>query len=287
MNRLLLLIFQYSIFIFAVRGQVFGLPAVRNLPQPSSLNHKVTENKLKSGSPTNVSSDKNSRASITVQVINGDQKGSGVIIRDKQKKLWIVTNRHVVAESLNVCVLFSDGNNLPGIVFRPRRAENDIAFISFVQVNANTSYADPDLLFDTESVSLVLATGYAASTNAYLETSGVTIPILRGNILESGYSLTYSNQVEKGMSGGGIFSDDGRIIGINALHSDPLWIGDWYDSRGMKVKGSLGKKLDTVSVGIAIQTIFSELDRIEVKNIIKNVADDCPNKNMLNKSATK
>ncbi|MCP9784538.1 trypsin-like peptidase domain-containing protein [Cyanobium sp. WKJ7-Wakatipu] len=281
MKRLLLLIFQSSIVILAVRGQVFGLPAVKNQPQPSSLNHKVTENKLKSGSSTDEGSDKISRASITVQVINGDQKGSGVIIRDKQKKLWIVTNRHVVGESLNVCVLFSDGNILPGIVFRPRRAENDIAFISYAQVNANTSYADPDLLFDTESVSLVLATGYAASTNTYLETSGVTIPMLRGNVLESGYSLTYSNQVEKGMSGGGIFSDDGQIIGINALHSEPLWIGDWYDSRGMKVKASLGKKLDTVSVGIAIQTIFSQLDRLEVKNNIKGVADDCPNKNMI------
>lgn len=281
MKRLLLLIFQSSIVILTVRGQVFGLPAVNNLLQPSSLNHKVTENKLKSGSSIDKSSEKLSRASITVQVINGDQKGSGVIIRDKQKKLWIVTNRHVVGESLSVCVIFSGGYILPGIVFRPIRAENDIAFISFAQVNANTSYAHPDLLFDTESVSLVMATGYAASTNTYLETSGVTIPILRGNVLESGYSLTYSNQVEKGMSGGGIFSDDGRIVGINALHSDPLWIGDWYDSRGMKLKGSLGKKLDTVSVGIAVQTIFSELDRIKAKNNIKEAAGDCPNKNMI------
>ncbi|WP_411869604.1 serine protease [Vulcanococcus limneticus] len=216
------------------------------------------------------------RVAITVQVINGDQKGSGIIIRDKQKRLWIITNRHVVGESSDVCIAFSDGRDATGSVFQSEYTDDDIAFISVAQLRKDEPYAVPDYQLDSASVNPVVATGYRADTDAYLETPGVTVPILKGKILGSGYSLTYSNQVEKGMSGGGIFSDNDRLIGINALHSDPLWPGDWHDSNGRRLKGGLGRKLDSVSVGIAIENIYSALNHIKRKGTTKPATATCP-----------
>lgn len=215
------------------------------------------------------------RSAITVQIINEDQRGSGIILKDNKGRLWITTNQHVVGASSGVCVAFSDGRVLPGRVIQAMVTSYDIAFVRVSNLAKETAYAVPDYQFDPASIVPVVATGYKAETNAYLETSGITVPLLLGRQLESGYSLTYSNQIEKGMSGGGIFSDEDRVIGINALHSDPLWPGDWYDATGTRVRGSLSKVLDAVSVGIPIQSILSVLDRIEVQAAPKSLAMNC------------
>lgn len=202
------------------------------------------------------------RISLTVQIINGDQKGSGIIIRDRSRRSWIATNRHVVGNSQQVCVRLWGGAILPGRVVQSRGPSPDIAFVSIYQIKEFEAYSEPDTHTDLNSIIPVVATGYNAETDEYLETTGVTIPILRNEILESGYSVTYSSQIEKGMSGGGIFSDKGQVLGINGLHGDPLWQGSWYDSKGKMLSESLGKKLDAVSVGIPIRTVISELDHV-------------------------
>ena len=199
-------------------------------------------------------------------MINGEQKGSGFIIRDKHKRLWITTNRHVVGEAQEVCISFADKSKLPGRVHTTKASGYDIAFIFVAQLKRDTLFAEPDYQFNVATVNPIVASGYRAEGDTYLETTGVTVPILSGKRLDSGYSLTYSNQIEKGMSGGGIFSDEDQIVGMNALHSDPLWPGEWYDESGTKIRRSVGKKLDAVSVGIDIQTIYLSLDRIELKS---------------------
>lgn len=200
--------------------------------------------------------------SVTVQILNGDQKGSGIVIRDKSKTLWIATNRHVVRDSSDVCIKFPDGEIMTGSVVQSTDMEHDIAFISVRKDRQNGPYAEPATFIDTAAIDFVVATGYSAETDSYLETAGVTLPILQGKILKSGYSITYSNQIEKGMSGGGVFSETGQIIGINALHGDPIWRSDWHDFQGRRLNSTIGKKLDAVSVGIAIQMILLDLDRI-------------------------
>lgn len=218
-------------------------------------------------------------SSVTVQVINGEQKGSGIVIRDKGKRLWIATNRHVVGDSKNVCIVLSNGKSIPGSVFYVDGSPYDLAFVSVAGLSPNSAYASPDHGFNTTSVNAIVATGYRAETDSYVETLGVTVPILEGRLLQSGYSLTYSNQVEKGMSGGGIFTEDGLLIGMNALHSDPLWSGDWYDLKKRKIDGSLSRKLDSVSVGLSIQTVYLELERALTDGPIleDKVATTCSN----------
>ena len=201
-----------------------------------------------------------SRSSVTVQILNGDQKGSGILIRDNSSRPWIVTNRHVVANSSHVCIRLQNGSLIPGRVLKAKRRDFDLAFVSTSQEVRPLPYAVTASHFDSMSINPIVATGYSAETDSYLETTGVTVPILRGRVLQSGYSVTYSSQIEKGMSGGGIFSDTGQVIGINALHSDPLWPGDWYDANGSKLNEGLQRRLDSVSIGISITTILSELD---------------------------
>lgn len=238
----------------------------------------VAETKARTEQRTINPEDINKRRAVTVQVINGEQKGSGFIIRDQQKRLWITTNRHVVGDAKEVCITFADKTTLQGSVYTTKTSEYDIAFISVAHLKKEAPFAELDSQFEPGGVNPVIATGYSADGNTYLETTGVTVPILGGKRLDSGYSLTYSNQIEKGMSGGGIFSEDDQVIGMNALHSDPLWPGDWYDENGKKLRRNLGKKLDSVSVGIAIQTIRLSLDLIDLKRDTRLITLKCTQK---------
>lgn len=207
---------------------------------------------------------------VTVQVVNGEQKGSGVIVRDSSHRILIATNKHVVTGVTNVCVSFYDNRKLSGMVFSNEKSPADVAFVFVEGLSSLFPYAVQATNYDPLSIEPVISTGYQALTNKYTQTNGLTIPIIPGKRLQSGYSLTYTNNIEKGMSGGGIFDVNGSLLGINAVHSDPLWEGFWTDSSGNPVEERISRKLDHVSIGVDSQTIFAELEKLTIKLPEKN-----------------
>jgi len=218
------------------------------------------------------------RKSVTVQIVNGEQRGSGLIIRDRLNRTLVATNRHVVGDSDTVCIVMHNNKILPGIVNKTGDSTNDLAYILIPALPANSPYALPSVMTDVPNVRLIISTGYSASTNKFIETSGVTIPILGSIELQSGYSLTYSNQIEKGMSGGGIFTEDGKLIGLNAIHSDPLWSSDWFEAKGSRLNDDVSRKLDSVSVGISSQLLLSELNQLKIDSTKEIKQISCSNK---------
>ena len=218
------------------------------------------------------------RKRVTVQIVNGEQRGSGLIIRDRLNRTLVATNRHVVGDSDTVCFVMHNNKILPGLVHKIDGSKYDLAFIFIPALPPNSLYALPSAITDPQNVRFIISTGYSASTNKYIETSGVTIPILGSIELQSGYSLTYSNQIEKGMSGGGIFTEDGKLIGLNAIHSDPLWSSDWFEAKGTRLNDDVSRKLDSVSVGINSQIVQSELNRLKIDGTQQNKQITCPSK---------
>jgi len=218
------------------------------------------------------------RKRVTVQIVNGEQRGSGLIIRDRLNRTLVATNRHVVGDSDTVCVVMHNNKILPGFVHEIGGSKYDLAFISIPALPPNSPYALPSAITDPRNVGFIISTGYSASTNKFIETSGVTIPILGSIELQSGYSLTYSNQIEKGMSGGGIFTEDGKLIGLNAIHSDPLWSSDWFEAKGTRLNDDVSRKLDSVSVGISSQLVQSELNRLKIDGTQKIKQISCLSK---------
>jgi hypothetical protein len=81
------------------------------------------------------------------------------------------------------------------------------------------------------------------------------------------------------MSGGGIFTEDGKLIGLNAIHSDPLWSSDWFEATGTRLNDDVSRKLDSVSVGISSQLIRSELNLLKINGTQDIKKNSCSSKN--------
>lgn len=202
------------------------------------------------------------RRLANVTIINDSQKGSGVILANSSKARWIVTNRHVVGDSRRVCVVFEDGLSLAATV-RYLDPDYDLAFLDVPSMPTKYRSISIETSQVGSGVEPVIVTGYMALTGEYVESRGVSIPMLQNKRLKSGYDMTYSGEVGKGMSGGGIFSIDNKLVGINAIHSEPLWSGNWYYENGSEVGAKLTRKLDSVNVGISSDLIAKALRNIK------------------------
>ncbi|HAJ64669.1 MAG TPA: serine protease, partial [Cyanobacteria bacterium UBA8543] len=53
------------------------------------------------------------------------------------------------------------------------------------------------------------------------------VSLLLNRALVGGYQVGYTNEIQKGMSGGPILNRQGKLVGINGMHKYPLW-GDPY-----------------------------------------------------------
>jgi len=217
------------------------------------------------------------RPDVTVQIINGDQRGSGILLRGQGNEIVAVTNMHVVDGARQVCVALYNGKMLAGTVLPSSNKSYDLAFVAFPRLSHRLPFAEMYNGSDKDLIPVV-SSGYSAISNNYLETVGITVSALQGRRLESGYSLTYSSPIEKGMSGGGVFSDQNRLVGINAVHADPLWNSGWLDDDGKVVSTKLARRLDHLSVGIESDIIHKELKALRIDNSTLSPTIKCPSR---------
>lgn len=210
---------------------------------------------------------------MSLQDTSGTHLGSGVVIAAAAGGYWLVSNRHVVSDSQAVCVVTADRQIAAALVLpearRKRRQAQplalDLALLwlprSGTQPLAVATLAQKPA--PPASLPLVQATGYPAPVQqrgdaaAYQEMAALLLPLLNGP-LEGGFDLAYTAAIQKGMSGGGIFSGS-ELIGINGAHANPLWPGQWNDQNGRPVSASLNEKLELVSLGISVRTIQAAL----------------------------
>ena len=199
----------------------------------------------------------------------GNQLGTGVLIGGGPGGHWVVSNRHVVQQQNTVCVVGADRKATAALVL-PARAgkrgqELDLALMWLPRSGKDVLMVAPlaSQRLDASQLPLVIATGYPTPLQAspdgppYSEGEGLLLPLLK-NPLEGGFDLAYTAAVQKGMSGGGVFSG-GELIGINGAHANPLWPGVWRDQGGKAVDEQLNSKLELVSLGISAEVIKAEL----------------------------
>ena len=76
--------------------------------------------------------------------------------------------------------------------------------------------------------------------------------------MEGGYQIGYTNDIEKGMSGGPLLNARGEVVGVNGVHAYPLW-GDPYQYKdGSEPNAALREQMSKYSWGIPIDT-FKQL----------------------------
>lgn len=208
-------------------------------------------------------------ATVLLNDVEGNHRGSGVFVGIAEGGYWLATNRHVVQGLSKVCVIDAYRNVNSAIVIPPKGTkesqELDLALLWMPNTGKRQSMVArmESLNADRGRVSLIVATGYPApsgtsqSGSSYNEMEGLIIPLLE-QPLEGGFDLAYTAAVYKGMSGGGVFIN-GYLIGINGAHANPLWPGTWHYQSGKPVDEILNKKLEQVSLGISARSIFDKL----------------------------
>ena len=207
--------------------------------------------------------------SVLIREEGGGQLGSGVLVGSATGGYWVATNQHVVQEHSIICVVTADRKAAGGIVWpRIKVGTNDSMDLALIWLPHKSK--DPLLVAslrekqtDPRLLTLVLATGYPTPLQPqpdgppYTENSGLLVPLLE-NPLQGGFDLSYTADVEKGMSGGGVF-EGVELVGINGTHANPLWPGHWNRQDGKSVDDSLQQKLELVSLGISTGKIVKLL----------------------------
>ena len=168
---------------------------------------------------------------ITVKIITEESGGSGIIIKKTDNSYFVVTNNHVLQNSNKYKIKTHDSQIYNAeIVKKIEFSKNDLALLQF---SSKLSYKVAALgkLTNIEVGDSIIAVGYPFQQDrTQLEKFKFTngkISIVNEKILAGGYQIGYTNEVEKGMSGGAVINLRGEVIAINGMHAYPIF-GDPY-----------------------------------------------------------
>ena len=154
---------------------------------------------------------------ITVQVQGKSNQGSGVIIHRQAEGFYILTNAHVVAKSIPYRVITADGVS-HRVIRRLIIPKLDLALLLFTSRHNYrvATINDAPITKGTETyVAGWPRSGGSLRQPIFISTQGKITAT--DSALPLGYSLSYSNLVRAGMSGGPILDAQGRLLGINGI----------------------------------------------------------------------
>lgn len=208
---------------------------------------------------------------VTVKILSGESLGSGVIIHRQDSVYQVVTNDHVLRSAAPPFqVQTRDGKIYQAQV--EKRADslgdNDLAVLSF---NSNQEYRVAKLGSKLKPGEVVFASGFPLmlESTTVLEKSRIEsdqglegFTFRRGEVylvlekaLEGGYQVGYTNEIEKGMSGGSLLNRRGELVAINGMHAYPLWGNPYVYEDGSQPSVKLREQMVHYSWGIPIETL--------------------------------
>jgi tetratricopeptide (TPR) repeat protein/S1-C subfamily serine protease len=211
--------------------------------------------------------------SITVKVLSNKTSGSGILVRANGKKeeiYSVLTNRHVLVPGEPYRIQTPDGkiyqaNVVKDVNFKGR----DLAVLEF-------SSAQDYTLAELMSVSTlavnqqVFAAGFVSDAEKLVFTTG-EVSLLPDKAFQDGYQIGYTNNVQKGMSGGPILNQRGEVIGINGIVANPIWGDPYVFEDGSKPNSSEREKMSRYSWGIAIKTAVDLVPEFIITDQVKEL----------------
>jgi serine protease Do len=198
---------------------------------------------------------------ITVKVLADDNWGSGILIRRQGQRYTVLTNQHVLWIGDRFSVQTSDGKQYTAS--RDTAAgfgKNDLGILQFTSESTQYPIATLGCSAKLKTGTPVYAAGFPlplteASTKGFKFTSG-SISLIPPKAFEGGYQIGYSNDIEKGMSGGPVLNRKGELVAVNGMHQEPLWGDPYVFQDGSKPKSSLFKLLSHSSWAIPVETVL-------------------------------
>lgn len=194
---------------------------------------------------------------ITVKIVNKDAQGSGVIIAKDGNTYTVLTNAHVIRNKNSLDIQTADkkihqakiislGNSLEG---------NDLAVLQF---QATQTYQTVPLAINPnlQENQPVYAVGFPDETGILTLNEG-KISLFTPKPFIGGYQIGYSNEIKPGMSGGPLLNQQGELIGINGLLSNPILNDAYRYQDGSYPTQDQIKRYRNTSFAVPIQTLIS------------------------------
>lgn len=148
--------------------------------------------------------------------------GSGIIIAEDEDELMIATNNHVVQDTKDLVITFSDDTTAPAVV-KGRDAEKDVAVISVKKSDLEEgTYDNIRVAKVGDSEDLEVGEWVVAIGNALGEGLSVTVGVVSALDKSMEAEGQVSNNliqtdaaINPGNSGGALLNEAGEVIGIN------------------------------------------------------------------------
>jgi S1-C subfamily serine protease len=218
--------------------------------------HKV--NLPSTSQPLDLAQLKSTAEKITVKISSSDTLGSGTIISVQKPFYQVVTNAHVIRDDSNNLIITTSDNKQHRVhsIRTDKFKPYDLALLTFSAQKSVYPVAKSGESALIKANEPVVAAGFSANGGKPSERnfrfSWGKISFIASRPLEDGYSIGYTNLIEKGMSGGPVLNMAGDLIAINGIHADPLW-GNSFNTKDLKILRPLtSDQVDQLSWAISI-----------------------------------
>jgi serine protease DegQ len=201
---------------------------------------------------------------ITVKIISeGESIGSGVLLDRQDTTYTVLTNDHVLRSANPPYQIKTCDDRIYTATVKLRQAalnNNDLAILELKNVPIDYQIARFDRVVKPEEE--VFAAGFPLNYNSVNPSKNAIFTFHQGKIflklpkaMEGGYQIGYTNEIEKGMSGGPLLNRNGAVVAINGMHAEPLWGDPYIYKDGSRPDATL--KLSQYSWGIPITSVIS------------------------------
>ncbi|MDF0554881.1 serine protease [Kamptonema sp. UHCC 0994] len=198
--------------------------------------------------------------SITVKVLSGNTWGSGILLQRQGKVYTVVTNRHVLNLGEKPYIIQTPDGQIYEANLPSRNMPfggNDLAILQFRSQDKSYAVASLKSSRTLSEGDRVFAAGFPFDGHGFILTKG-RVSLLPDRALEQGYKIGYTNDIQKGMSGGPLLNRQGEVVGINGMHAYPLWGDPYVYKDGSLPSADVRDRMIALAFAIPIDT-FAQL----------------------------
>lgn len=198
---------------------------------------------------------------IAVKVLGEDFLGTGFLVKKQGEIYTVITNAHVLRAGKSPYRLqMPDGRIYEASI--PKNIQfqsNDLALLQFRSPKNSYAVATlasiPAVGQEVFAAGFVLADAESASSVVNFKFTTGKVSFLLSKALEGGYQVGYTNEIEKGMSGGPLLNLQGEVVGVNGKHAYQLWDAPSTFADGSLACPPLHQIITRFSWAIPIQTV--------------------------------
>ncbi|MGB3760568.1 MAG: serine protease [Rivularia sp. (in: cyanobacteria)] len=201
---------------------------------------------------------------ISVKVMAPEIIGTGFLLKKQGCVYTVVTNAHVLRAGKKPLRIQTSDSKIWKAETQYVASEkgDDLAILQFR--SRGEVYSIPSIGVKPKVGTQVIAAGFpfveGGSRVKFLLTTG-KVSLVLDKALQGGYQIGYTNDIQKGMSGGALLNQSGEVVGVNGMHAFPLWdIPSVFES-GEEVDKALHEKIVRLSWAVPMGKVEEKMGR--------------------------